>query len=114
MPYVRADEYFDIVLNADVDEDTIIVSGGLVGVTKFAHKVADGEPAKAYLAGEYRLAKNSAEAFQQGDPVYYNETSRSLTSAEADSVTEADNVRLGVCSRDSSLDDAHVFVFLNR
>ena len=106
MPYIRADEYFEVIATEKLLDDSVVVSGGLVGITKFAYEI--GEKALAYVGGEYQLEKKSAASFDQGDDVFYNETSKSLTA------TATDNIRIGICSRNSTTEDKYVFVFLNR
>jgi predicted RecA/RadA family phage recombinase len=123
MPYIKRDDYFEVSAGSilavtsgtDILPDTIIVSGELVGITKFGYKA--GDIVLAYLEGEYKLpiaafASNTA----QGTPLYVEETGGSITTDATTGTNDApiSNIRIGVISRDAFSGDTFVYVYLNR
>jgi hypothetical protein len=110
MPYVKRDDYFEYKTSEKTLPDTIIVSGGLVGITKFGY--LPNETALAYLEGEYLIPITAlASEVTTGTPVYIT-TNNVITT---DAVTaELNNTKIGTISRDANAGATGIYFFINR
>ncbi|RXF69903.1 DUF2190 family protein [Hansschlegelia zhihuaiae] len=85
--YVQKGENVTIPSPADVKSGDVIIVGGLSGVA--AGDAAPGSDLDIVTVGVFDLPKVAAEGFEIGDPVYFDEASKLVTTDDA-------NARIGV------------------
>lgn len=88
--YVQKGENITVPSPADVKSGDIIVIGGLSGVA--AGDAAPGSDLDIVTVGVFDLPKVAAEGFEIGDPVYFDEASKLVTSDDDSGA----NLRIGV------------------
>lgn len=76
--YLRPGDVFMVTAGADIPAGQGVVSGRRFGVAITA--IANGASGACQRTGVVNLAKTSANTFAVGDPVYWNDTTKAVTS----------------------------------
>ena len=85
--YIQPGENITLPMVAAVTSGEGVLVGSIFGVAQ--GKAAAGEPVVLVRRGVFELPKATTEAWVVGDPVYWDDTAKALTSVEADALVGA-------------------------
>lgn len=103
--YVQRGDTLTLTALDAVSSGDVVVIGSIIGVA--AGDAAEGEPVDVGTVGVFDLPKVSAEAIDEGDPVYWDADDSLVTG------TATDNTKLGVAVQTAGNPSASVRVRLS-
>ena len=103
--YYQDSDIIDYTAGADVASGELVIQGSFVGVA--IKDIATGETGAIKRTGVWSLVKAATVVFAQGDPAYYNATTKEITD-----VTSG-NTLVGTVAYPAVADDEDVKVSLD-
>ncbi|SIS98423.1 DUF2190 family protein [Paracoccus saliphilus] len=85
--YIQPGENLTLAMPAAVASGGAVLIGAIFGVAQ--GKAEAGDSVVLVRRGVFELPKLSAEAWSAGDPVYWDDTAKQLTTVEADALVGA-------------------------
>ena len=79
--YYQDSDIIDYTADADVVSGELVIKGSLIGVA--IKDIADTETGAIKRTGVWTLTKAATVVFAQGDPAYYNTTTKEITDVTA-------------------------------
>ena len=77
--YVKPGDHLTVIAPADVNSGGLVKVGSLIGIAQ--HDALSGEEVEIVRKGCFTLPKVSAQAWAQGDKIYWNAGSSQCTTA---------------------------------
>ena len=102
--FYQKGEAIDYRPSAAVAAGSVVVQGGLVGITRL--DIPAGQLGSIAVCGVFKVEKKASEAIQTGDVVYWDATDGVATAT-------VDDIVLGLAVTDAAATDATVLVLLN-
>lgn len=103
--YYQDGDIIDYTATEDVKSGEVVVKGKLIGIA--ITDIKNGSVGAIQRTGVWTLSKEAGKAFAQGDNVYYDATSKVITS------TETDNTLIGIAAYPSVSVETEAQVIIN-